>query len=197
MDARRGGAGPGRRVAGSLAQTPPGGGRPRNVFVCALPTGEVHGYAKVHPFTFGGEAEVYEAGTSLVTFSWEGVRITPFVCYDLRFPEAWAARASGTDLFVVVANWPEARIAHWEALLVARAIETQAYVLGVNRVGSGGGLSYPGASRLISPLGTAIGGDDPAARELDVAGDVDPAEVAAVRAKFPFLADRRPDVYRG
>lgn len=188
----------GAAVAGSVAQTRAEWSRPRNVFLWALPTGEVRRYAKVHPFTFGGEAAAYEAGASLATFAWEGVRITPFVCYDLRFPEAWAARAGGTDLYVVVANWPEARIAHWSALLVARAIETQAYVLGVNRVGSGGGLSYPGASRLLSPLGVPIGGGESAdGRESDVAGDVDPAEVAAVRAKFPFLADRRPDLYRG
>lgn len=188
----------GAAVAGSVAQTRPGWARPRNVFLCALPSGDVRRYAKVHPFTFGGEAAVYEAGGALETFAWEGVRITPFVCYDLRFPEAWAARAAATDLFVVVANWPEARIAHWTALLVARAIETQAYVLAVNRVGTGGGLAYPGASRLVSPSGTTLAGADAGdGRERDLAGDVEPAEVAAVRARFPFLADRRPDVYRG
>lgn len=185
----------GAAVAGSVAQSPPGGGRPRNVFLLALPDGTVHRYAKVHPFTYGGEAARYDAGDRLVTVAWEGVRITPFVCYDLRFPEAFAARAAGTDVFVVVANWPDTRIAHWSALLVARAIETQAYVVGVNRVGAGGGLVYPGGSKILSPSGAVLA-EAPDGAEHVVAADVDPAEVAAVRARFPFLADRRPSVYR-
>lgn len=187
----------GAAVCGSLAQRTPGCARPRNVFVLALPDGAVHRYAKIHPFTFGGEADRYDAGDAALTVTFEGVRITPFVCYDLRFPEAWAAVAPRTDLFVVVANWPAPRVAHWSALLAARAIETQAYVLGVNRVGAGGGLDHTGASRLHGPLGQVIDGEDPGdGRERVVAGDADPAEVAAVRARFPFLADRRPDVYR-
>jgi predicted amidohydrolase len=173
------------------------GARPRNVFVLALPDGTVHRYAKIHPFTFGGEARHYDAGDDAITVSFEGVRITPLVCYDLRFPEMFAALAGRTDLFLVVANWPVARVLHWTALLQARAIETQAYVLGVNRVGAGGGLDYPGGSRLVSPTGTILDGESSAdGAERVIAGDVDPDEVAAVRAKFPFLADRRPDVYR-
>lgn len=184
-------------VCGSVAQTRPGWTKARNVFLCATPDGVVRRYAKIHPFRYGGEAEKYEAGDSLATFEFQGVRVTPLVCYDLRFPELWALAAPRTDLFVVVANWPSARAAHWRALLVARAIETQAYVLGVNRVGQGGGLAYDGQSALVSPLGELVA--DAFARpgeELTIEGDVDPARVAEVRAKFPFLADRRPDVYR-
>lgn len=178
----------GRRVAGA---------RPRNVFVLALPGGAVHRYAKVHPFTYGGEAQHYDAGAEALTVTFEGVRITPFVCYDLRFPEAFAALAGRTDLFVVVANWPAARVLNWTVLLQARAIETQAFVLGVNRVGAGGGLEYPGASRLVSPVGAVLDGAESGdGAERVVGGEVDPAEVAAVRTRFPFLADRRPDVYR-
>ena len=189
----------GAALAGSVAQRRLAGvpGRPRNVFLLALPDGTVHRYAKVHPFTYGGEAQHYDAGDTALTVTFEGVRITPFVCYDLRFPELFAAVAQRTDLFVVVANWPVARVAHWTALLTARAIETQAWVLGVNRVGSGGGLDYCGGSRLITPLGAVTAGEDSAdGAECDIAGDVDPEETAAVRARFPFLADRRPDVYR-
>lgn len=190
----------GAAVGGSIAQRVPGGGKPRNVFALALPDGTVHRYAKIHPFTYGGEGDHYDAGTDVATVAWDGVRITPLVCYDLRFPELFAAVAGRTDLFVVVANWPVARISNWSALLTARAIESQAYVLGVNRVGSGGGLAYTGGSRLVSPLGATLDGADGVAdrdgAERTVAGDVDPAEVASVRARFPFLADRRPDVYR-
>lgn len=184
-------------VCGSVAQRASGGGRPRNVFLVATPAGDVHRYAKIHPFTFGGESQHYDAGDAAVTVDVGGVRVTPLVCYDLRFPELFAALAPRTDLFVVVANWPVPRVAHFTKLLEARAIETQASVLGVNRVGSGGGLDYSGGSRLVSPLGVLIdGGGAPCGTEREVSGDVTAAEVAAVRAKFPFLADRRPDVYR-
>jgi predicted amidohydrolase len=188
----------GAALAGSIAQRKAGAaGRPRNVCVVALPDGSVHRYAKVHPFTFGGEARHFDAGEDALTVTFEGVRITPLVCYDLRFPEMFAALAARTDLFVVGANWPVARSLAWMSLLQARAIETQAYVLGVNRVGRGGGLEYAGGSRLFTPMGEILDGADSAdGAERAVAGDVDPAEVAAVRAKFPFLSDRRPDVYR-
>lgn len=191
--ARRSGA----AVSGSVAQRAPGSSRARNVFLCATPGGTVHRYAKIHPFRYGGESEHYDAGESLATFALGGLRVTPLVCYDLRFPEFWALAAPRTDLFVVVANWPRPRAAHWRALLVARAIETQAYVLGVNRVGEGGGLAYDGDSALVSPLGELL--DDAFSRpgeERTIEGEVDASVVAEVRAKFPFLADRRPDVYR-
>jgi predicted amidohydrolase len=187
----------GAAVCGSIAQVRPRGGRARNVFVCVLPDGTLHRYAKIHPFRFGGETERYDGGDELASFTVDGVRVTPLVCYDLRFPELWAIAAPTTDLFVVVANWPRARAAHWRALLVARAIETQAYVLGVNRVGAGGGLDYDGDSALVSPLGELLADAfGRGAVETTVAGDVDPAHVADVRARFPFLADRRPDIYR-
>ena len=190
-------SGTGSAVCGSVAQRSPGWAKARNVFLFATPGGVVHRYAKIHPFSYGGEAEQYEAGEVLTTLEFEAVRVTPLVCYDLRFPELWALAAPRTDLFVVVANWPTVRIAHWRALLVARAIETQAYVLGVNRVGEGGGLVYDGASALVSPLGESVA--DAFGRPgvaVTVEGDVDPAQVADVRARFPFLADRRPEVYR-
>jgi omega-amidase len=187
----------GAAVGGSIAQRRTGGQRARNVFVCATPDGTVRRYAKIHPFGYGGESEHYDAGDALVTFTWEGVRVTPLVCYDLRFPELWAAAAASTDLFVVAANWPEARAAHWRALLVARAIETQAWVLGVNRVGEGGGLTYLGESALVSPLGEIAGdGFGRPGEARTVVGDASAKTVAEVRAKFPFLADRRPEVYR-
>ena len=187
----------GAAVGGSVAQRGADGAKARNVFVCAEPGGTVHRYAKIHPFSYGGEAERYEGGDAVTTFTLHGVRVTPLVCYDLRFPELWAAAAPATDLFVVVANWPHPRAAHWRALLVARAIETQAWVLGVNRVGEGGGLVYDGESALVSPVGDLAGdGFGRAGEARTVTGDVSAASITEVRARFPFLADRRPEVYR-
>ncbi len=95
---------------------------------------------------------------------------------------------------LVIANWPRARRHAWRSLLVARAIENQCYVLGVNRMGLGGGLEYAGDSLLIDPLGEILvdGGE----AEGLVVGEVSIAQVASIRERFPFLKDRRPDVYR-
>ena len=185
----------GAAVAGSVAQKRHGWRRPRNVFLLANPEGGVHRYAKIHPFAFGGESRHYEAGSVLASVRVAGVRVTPLICYDLRFAEVFTSRADETDLFVVVANWPATRAHHWKALLVARAIETQAYVLGVNRIGIGGGLVYEGDSLLVSPLGEILATLPPGESGV-VEGEVDAAVVSEVRVILPFLRDRRPDVYR-
>ena len=163
--------------------------RPRNVFTLAAPDGTVHRYAKLHPFTFGREHEHYDAGNQRITVTIDGVRVTPFVCYDLRFANAFWDMAHDTDLYTVVANWPEARREPWMALLRARAIENQAYVLGVNRVGEGGNLVYSGDSKIFDPLGHELAGASKI--EAILTADIDPDEVAAVRARFGFLNDRR------
>jgi predicted amidohydrolase len=117
--------------------------------------------------------------------------VTPFVCYDLRFADAMWPIAMETDVYLVVASWPQARRAHWRALVQARAIENQAYVVGVNRVGSGGGLDYSGDSCVVDPLGEVL--VSAASVETVLTIDVDPAVVAKVRADLPFLPDRRDD----
>ena len=164
----------------------------RNNAVLARPDGSVVRYAKIHPFSYAGEHEQYAAGTQFVTVDVRGVRISLFVCYDLRFADEFWALADVTDLYVVVANWPAPRHEHWRALLRARAIENQAYVLGVNRVGTAGRahpLDYSGGSALVDPQGVTVveAGRD----EVVVVADADPHTVASTRAKFPFLADRR------
>jgi predicted amidohydrolase len=165
-------------------------GLPTNRFLLAGPGGELHHYDKIHPFSYGGEHEHYRAGDRTVTVDVDGVRVTPFVCYDLRFADDFWAEAEHTDLYVVVANWPASRSAHWTTLLRARAIENQAYVLGVNRVGAGGGIDYSGDSCVVDPFGELLAVAEPGAEQVLVA-DVDPARVAQVRADFPFLRDRR------
>jgi predicted amidohydrolase len=176
-------------LTGSVPTHPAGGGRPVNRLLLAGPGGELRQYDKIHPFSYSGEHEHYAAGTERVTFDVEGVRVTPFVCYDLRFADEFWAMAQGTDCYVVVANWPSSRRAHWQALLVARAIENQAYVVGVNRVGEGGGLHYSGDSRIVDPLGEILAAG--AGGETILLADVDPVVVAETRKRFPFLADRR------
>ncbi len=172
----------------------PGDPRPANACSLFSPAGaEVLHYRKIHPFSLAGEERHYAAGDRLETAEAEGVRITPVICYDLRFPEVFRAAADRTDLFVVVANWPERRGDAWSALLVARAIENQAFVLGVNRVGVGGGEPHSGDSALLDPFGHAVAA---ASRtEAVVLGDVRPEETRQARARFSFLRDRRPDVY--
>ncbi len=176
-------------VAGSLPEQPPGAARPYNTLVVAGPGGEIARYRKIHPFTYAGEHQSYLAGSEHATVEIEGVRCGLFVCYDLRFADEFWALAPGVDAYLVVANWPDTRRHHWTALLAARAIENQAYVVGVNRVGEGGALTYAGDSRVVSPMGellaTAAGG------ETMLLAEIDPAAVAEAREKLPFLRDRR------
>lgn len=167
---------------------------PRNMAMLVAPDGSVVRYAKIHPFSYGGEHLHYAAGDRVVTAEVDGVRVTPLVCYDLRFPEPFRTAAADTDLFVVVANWPDQRREHWRTLLRARAIENQAYVVGVNRAGEGDGLRYAGDSAAIAPLGeTLVEADE---REQVLFCDVDPEVVRKLRARFPALEDRRPSAYR-
>ncbi|MBE7187274.1 nitrilase-related carbon-nitrogen hydrolase [Jatrophihabitans endophyticus] len=191
-------------LVASIAQRGPDGGH-RNAGVVARPDGGVERYAKIHPFGYAGENEVYVAGRDFLTTRIGDLRVTVFVCYDLRFADEFWATGPDTDLFVVPANWPAARQGHWDALLVARAIENQAYIAGVNRVGDapggvggaggagGAGASGPlvhaGGTVLVDPLGTVLA--RAAAVETVLVVDVDPRHVARIRTDFPFLADRR------
>jgi predicted amidohydrolase len=178
-----------------LASVPESGEpSPRNMALLVSPDGSVVRYAKIHPFSYAGEDRVYTAGDRVVTALVDGVRVTPFVCYDLRFPEPFRTAAADTDLFAVVANWPDQRREHWRALLRARAIENQAYVVGVNRAGDGNGLHYAGDSAAIAPLGETIVEADE--REQVLFCDVDPEVVKKLRTRFPALEDRRPGAYR-
>lgn len=168
----------------------------RNNAIIAAPDGTVHRYAKIHPFGYAREHEHYAAGAEFLTVEIDGLRVSPFVCYDLRFADEFWQRALDTDVYVIPANWPQQRVEHWKALLRARAIENQAYVVGVNRVGTEPdrpergerGAIYSGDSAIIDPLGATLSA--PAGEQVAVA-EVDPEVVRQVRARFPFLADRR------
>ena len=123
-----------------------------------------------------------------MTFEWRGFVVAPFVCYDLRFPEIFRAAAHrGASLFVVIALWPVKRQQHWLTLLQARAIENQAYVVGVNRVGAEPEFLYPGRSVVVDPHGVIIA--DAGEREHILAAALDVNVVAAWRRDFPALRD--------
>jgi predicted amidohydrolase len=163
--------------------------RPYNTLVLAAPDGTQHRYRKIHPFTYGGETKHFNAGDQFVTVDVDGLRVTLFVCYDLRFADEFWQLANDTDVYLVPANWPEARRLPWMALLQARAIENMAYVVGCNRVGSGNGLPYSGDSRIIDPLGEVLA--SASQTESILLADISAERVAEVRDRFRFLQDRR------
>ncbi|MBD3224661.1 MAG: amidohydrolase [Caldithrix sp.] len=121
------------------------------------PEGQFHYYDKAHLFRMARENDVYQKGKSHLTFTVNGWKIRPFVCYDLRFP-VWNRNVQlSFDLAVFIANWPERRSHHWRTLLAARAIENQCYVAGLNRVGRDGkDIHYKGDSMVIDPLGNVL-----------------------------------------
>jgi predicted amidohydrolase len=180
-------------VAGTCPEVPESdggdGALPYNSFVLAGPDGSTHRYRKLHPFA--DERNRFRSGQGPVTVQVAGLRITPFICYDLRFANVFWAAAAETDVYLVPANWPAPRRQHWQTLLQARAIENQAYVVGCNRVGTAGdGTEHAGDSRVVSPMGELLA--TASGVETIVLADVDAAEVAATRDRLRFLADRRP-----
>lgn len=155
--------------------------------------GLVMQYDKRHLFRMAGEHEVFTAGSEIGTFELKGWRICPLICYDLRFP-VWSRnqlmKEGGLhyDVLLYVANWPERRSAHWKALLQARAIENQSYVLGVNRVGEdGNGIAYSGDTSVFDPLGVALA--TAAYKEQVILLELDAKVLTEYRQKFPAWMD--------
>lgn len=175
-------------VAGSCPELAAGSTLPANTLVIAGPGGEVHRYEKIHPFTYGGENKYFRAGSGHLTVDIEGVSVSAFVCYDLRFADHFWNLADSTDLFIVPASWPASRAEHWTTLLNARAIENQCYVMGVNRVGTGGSLQYGGGSRIIGPFGESLA--EAGGAETILYADVTHDGVLETRDRYPFLRDR-------
>ena len=145
---------------------------------------EVAQYAKMRPFAFAGETA--EPGTETVVVDCGEFKLSPAICYDLRFPELFRAGLKrGANLFAVIANWPTPRLDHWLTLLKARAIENQAYVIGVNRCGRDPNVEYPGHSQIISPRGEVL--TDAGETEGVVSAKLDLPDLQAYRQKFPVL----------
>ena len=172
-------------IAGSIAIEEQG--KYYNRFYFVKPDGSVAHYDKKHLFTYGGEHLRFTAGEERVIVEWRGVRILLEVCYDLRFP-IWARNRGDYDLILYVASWPTPRVAAWSALLVARAIENQCYVAGVNRVGTDPACEYCGGSVIIDPYGkvTATCADN---TECEATAEIDMQALEAFREKFPVLKD--------
>jgi predicted amidohydrolase len=167
----------------------PVGERGTNEAVAFSPEGTLLArYAKIHPFTLGGEAVGHAAGAEIVTFAWGGFTVAPFVCYDLRFPEIFRAAAlRGADLLVVIALWPVKRQQHWLTLLQARAIENQAWVVGVNRTGTDPQFTYSGRSVVVDPHGVIVA--DAGEQERVLAASLDVEMAKSWRRDFPALRD--------
>jgi predicted amidohydrolase len=166
----------------------------RNCAAIIDPTGEVHGvYRKVHPFTYSREADHYAGGDTVVIGPCGEAAVCPLICYDLRFPELWRyAAIAGAEVFTIGASWPDVRQAHWRALLIARAIENQACVVAVNRVGRDPNHGYAGGSMVIAPSGEIVveAGAEPAV----ITADLDLKALRRWREEFPALRDVRPEL---
>lgn len=173
-------------VAGSLIIEE--GGRFFNRLIWMRPDGKLLHYDKRHLFTLAKEHETYMAGRDKLIAEWRGWKICPLICYDLRFP-VWSRNAEDYDLLLYVANWPEKRSYHWRQLLIARAIENQAYTVGVNRVGEDGkGLGYTGDTSVIDYSGKVVycvsGAEDVFTCLLSK------EKMSGYREKLNFLGDR-------
>lgn len=184
-------------VAGSVVEA-----RGKGIFNTScliLPSGKVHPYSKVHLFKYGAinEALVFSEGERGEVYEWGDLRLGLTICYDLRFPEIYRAEAlRGANAICNVAAFLEKTgRAHWIALLKARAIENQVFVIAANQAMSGGsGPRYYGNSCIIDPWGKIVA--RAAHGEEVLFGDIDLAKVGEVREKLPSLAARRPDAYR-
>lgn len=175
----------GAAIAGSVAIREDG--KYYNRFYFVKPDGEVAQYDKKHLFTFGGEHERFTAGDKRVVVEYKGVRILLEVCYDLRFP-IWSRNHGDYDMILYVANWPTVRVAAWKSLLVARAIENQCYVAGVNRVGADPSNEYSGGSMVIDPYGKIIASCEDGV-EMIASAEIDMEMLETFRNKFPVLND--------
>ncbi len=173
-------------IAGSLALDDDG--RLHNRFLFVQPDGRIDYYDKAHLFGHGGEGERYRSGNRRVEVDFRARRFDLQVCYDLRFP-VWCRNDDRFDVQLFVANWPAARVDAWRSLLKARAIENQAFVIGVNCTGTDGNqVVYPGASSAWSGLGECLVELDDT--EQTVMVELDFAALDELRRSLPFLADR-------
>ncbi|MCO5248088.1 MAG: amidohydrolase [Chitinophagales bacterium] len=159
-----------------------------NRLIVTLPDGTIQTYDKRHLFSLSNEGVFYQAGTERLIIDYNGWKIAPFICYDLRFP-VWSRNTEEVDLMIYLANWPEKRIEHWNTLLKARAIENQCYVAGVNRIGlDGNQLYYNGQSAIYDFWGEQqiYTGDK---QGLYVA-KISQQELKNNRSHYSFLQDR-------
>jgi len=151
------------------------------------PNGNIHQYDKRHTFTLAGEDQVYKAGNSHLIVDYKGFRLNTMICYDLRFP-VWARNTQDYDVLLYVANWPKPRIAAWDTLLKARAIENMSYCIGVNRCGQDdAGYEYSGHSAVYDCLGQQLVFSE---EETILYATLNKVHITKTRDKLKFLDDR-------
>ncbi|MCE4048497.1 MULTISPECIES: carbon-nitrogen family hydrolase [Bacillaceae] len=154
----------------------------------------IHTYDKLHLFKLMDEHLYLQSGTATGLFQLNGETAAGLICYDIRFPEWVRTHTSkGANVLFVSAEWPLARLAHWRALLIARAIENQCYVVACNRSGSDPANVFAGHSMIIDPWGEIVG--EAGENSEILARTIDLAKVSEVRNMIPIFSDRRPEYY--
>jgi predicted amidohydrolase len=159
-----------------------------NRFVFVSPEDDVYFYDKRHLFSIGEEDRHFTKGSSRLVFQYKTFRISPYICYDLRFP-VWSRNKDEYDLAIYVSSWPQSRINVWNTLLGARAIENQCYVAGSNRTGiDGNGISHNGMSQILNPRGEIIAAAGTTETNI-ISADLSLKELSDFRMKFNVLND--------
>jgi omega-amidase len=159
-----------------------------NRWVFVSPEKEKQHYDKRHLFSIGGEGKLFSKGRKRLVFNFRGFRISPFICYDIRFP-VWSRNRNDCDLIIYAANWPEVRRDVWNILLKARAIENQCFLAGSNIIGTDGeGIKYCGDSVIINPRGEVLASAALNSEEV-ISAELSLSELNDFRTKFPVSAD--------
>ncbi len=151
-------------------------------------------YSKIHLFRLMQEEQYLTAGDHLTLVDSQWGKLGLAICYDLRFPEMFRSYGlGGANVVFLPSEWPHPRLAHWQTLLRARAIENQFYVVACNRVGSSKQTDFFGHSCIIDPWGQTVleAGEE----EMLLTCELDLSRVQAVRQKIPIFQDRRPELY--
>ena len=180
-------------IAGSVADSD--GERVRNTIYAFDRSGRMHAsYSKIHLFRLMDEEKYLTAGERIGELRLDGHEAGMMICYDIRFPElARKLALSGAKILFVPAEWPHPRLHHWRSLLIARAIENQMYVCGINRVGRDAANVFCGHSMIVDPWGEVIAEADET--ETIISAAVDLARPDEVRSRIPVFRDRRPELY--
>ena len=154
----------------------------------------VHTYDKLHLFQLMDEHLYLKSGSTTGLFTLDDEILAGMICYDIRFPEWIRTHTSqGAKVLFVSAEWPLARLVHWKALLIARAIENQCYIVACNRSGSDPKNEFAGHSLIIDPWGEVIG--EAGEKQEILTRTIDLAKVTEVREMIPIFTDRKPEFY--
>lgn len=168
----------------------------KNLYVIVSKKGRILAeYAKIHPFSYGGENEKYYSGDQISICKINEFKVATFICYDLRFPEIFQIASKEAQIITVAASWPKAREEHWITLLKARAIENQCYVIGINRIGIGDGLEYNGSSVFVTPNGEILNRTNN--KEELIIKNLEMERVKEIKKQFDVKMDRKENLYKG